>query len=241
MSPWQLASVLVGIGAIYVMLQTRFDYLSQHAFFINRVQHVVLHHVGPFLIALGRPGPTIRRGMPASGARAIALPPVVATMRIVQQPVVAFVLFVGLFYIWLIPAVQFRAMLDNRLYALMNWSMVVDGVAFWSLVLDRRPKPPCRVSYPTRAALAFALTFPEIVTGMALTSIPRDIYPYYELCGRVFPSIGPVFSQEIGGIVIWIPPVMMSVVAVFVVLDAMRRHEEKTLSPALTGRQGNPG
>jgi hypothetical protein len=34
------------------------------------------------------------------------------------------------------PPVHVRAVLDLQLYALMNWSMVLDGVLFWCLVLD---------------------------------------------------------------------------------------------------------
>ena len=33
-------------------------------------------------------------------------------------------------------------------------------------------------------------------------------------------------DQHIGGIVIWIPPAMMSVVALLLVLNALRLHEE---------------
>ena len=31
---------------------------------LNRAQHVVMHHLGPFLIALAWPGETLMRGMP---------------------------------------------------------------------------------------------------------------------------------------------------------------------------------
>ncbi len=86
------------------MLQTRFEYWSQHMFFLNRIQHVVMHHLGPFLIGLGCAGGMITRGMPAWARRAIAQPAIAAMMRVLQQPVVAPVLFVGLFYFWLIPA-----------------------------------------------------------------------------------------------------------------------------------------
>ena len=149
-------------------------------------------------------------------------------MRVLQQPVVAPVLFVGLFYFWLIPGVHFRAMIDVRLYAVMNWSMVLDGILFWSLVLDPRPKPPARVSFGVRAALAFAVMFPQIALGAVITFAQRDLYPYYDLCGRLFPSLGALNDQHIGGIVIWIPPAMMSVIGVLVVITALRLHEEST-------------
>jgi len=225
---WRRAVFLLGVGVIYAVLQTQFEYWSQHMFFLNRIQHVAMHHLGPFLVALGAAGGTIKRGMPLRLRLAIESPAVAGIIRALQQPVVAAFLFVGLFYFWLIPLVHFRAMIDARLYALMNWSMVLDGILFWWLVLDPRPKPPARISYGARVALALGVMFPQIVLGAAITFSQSDLYPYYDLCGRLFPSISALNDQHIGGIVIWIPPAMMSAIAVLVVINALRLDEEAT-------------
>jgi putative membrane protein len=233
---WRRAAFLLGVVLIYGVLQTRFDYWSQHMFFLNSIQHVVMHHIGPFLIALGAAGGTLRRGMPARLRRTIAEPAVGALVRTLQQPVLAVLLFSGVFYaFWLIPAVQFRAMIDPRLYAAMNWGMVLSGILFWCLVLDPRPKPPARVGYATRMALAVAVMFPQIALGAAITFAPRDLYPYYALCGRLFPTIGVQLDQHIGGIVIW-DQATMGAVAVVLVLNAMRLHEEATVG---SGEEGS--
>jgi putative membrane protein len=223
---WRWLAFPAGMVLTYAVLQTRFEYWSQHMFFLNRIQHVVMHHLGPFLIALGAAGPTIRRGLPPRFGRAIERPAVTAPIRILQRPVPAAFLFVGLFYFWLIPGVHFRAMIDTRLYAVMNWSMVLDGVLFWSLVLDPRPRPPARVSFGGRIALSLAVMFPQILLGAVITFSRTDLYPYYDLCGRLFPSLGALNDQHIGGIVIWIPPAMMSVIAVLLTINALRLHEE---------------
>jgi putative membrane protein len=225
---WRRATFMAGLGLIYAVLQTRFEYWSQHMFFLNSIQHVAMHHVGPFLIALGGASGALKRGMPDRVRRIIDMPVVGAVIRVLQQPVLAVFLFSGLFYsLWLIPAVHFRAMIDPRLYAVMNWSMALNGVLFWSLVLDPRPKPPARVSYGTRIALAFAVMFPQIALGATITFSQSDLYPYYALCGRLLPSVGVLLDQHIGGIVIW-DQATMSAVAVVFVLNAMRRHEETT-------------
>jgi putative membrane protein len=223
---WRRAAFMMGILAIYAVLQTRFDYMAQHMFFLNRAQHVVMHHLGPFLVALGWPGAAIREGMPAWARRVADNRRLAALVRFLQRPILAASLFVGLFYFWLIPPIHFRAMLDARLYAVMNWSMVLDGILFWSLVLDPRPKPPARISFGARAALSFAVMFPQILLGAVITFSVRDLYPYYDLCGRLYPSISALNDQHIGGIVCWIPPAMMSVVGILLVLNALRLDEE---------------
>src|SRR5262249_7947444 len=126
---------LAGILVIYTVLETRFEYLAEHQFFFNRLQHVAMHHLGPLLIALAWPGETIMRGMPPQLRRIVQHPISTATVSILQQPVLAGLLFVGLIFLWLIPSIHFAAMIDSRLYSIMNWSMVVDGILFWFLVL----------------------------------------------------------------------------------------------------------
>jgi putative membrane protein len=223
---WRRAAFLVGLGLVYAVLQTRFEYWSQHMFFLDSIQHVEMHHIGPFLIALGGAGAMLKRGMPRRLARAIETPTIGALVRVLQQPVLAVFLFSGLFYaFWFIPAVHFRAMLDPRLYALMNWSMALNGILFWCLVLDPRPKPPARLGYGMRMAVACAVMFPQVALGAAITFAPHDLYPFYALCGRLWPSIGARLDQHLGGIVIW-DQATMSAVAVVFVLNAMRRHDE---------------
>jgi len=46
-------------------------------FFLNRIQHVAMHHLGPFLVALGAAGGTIKRGMPLRLRLAIESPAIV--------------------------------------------------------------------------------------------------------------------------------------------------------------------
>ena len=92
-SVWRRVAFLLGVALIYVVLQTRFDYWAQHMFFLNSIQHVVMHHIGPFLIALGAAGETLKRGMPRRVCRAVASPVAGAVVRTLQHPVLAVLLY----------------------------------------------------------------------------------------------------------------------------------------------------
>ncbi|MDQ2804089.1 MAG: cytochrome c oxidase assembly protein [Pseudomonadota bacterium] len=236
---WRQASFLLGVAVIYAVLQTRFEYMAQHEFFLNRIQHIFMHHLGPFLLALAWPGAVLRRGMPAPVRRLSEARLLARIMRVVQQPLLASLLFVGLIYLFLIPAVQFRAMIDPRLYAVMNWSMVVDGIFFWSLVLDPRPKSQAGVSYVTRLALPLFVMFPQIALGAHIAFSAGGLYPYYDLCGRLFQSVSAAADQHTGGIIIWIPAGMMSAIAFMTVLNALRIHEDSL--PSDLGDTENDG
>lgn len=227
-----------GLLIIYAVLETRYEYLAEHQFFFNRIQHVAMHHVGPFLLALSWPGATLTRGMPTWCRNFLKQGAVTSTTNILQQPMLAAFLFVGTFFFWLIPPVHFRAMIDPRLYALMNWTMVIDGILFWYLVLDPRPNPPARVGFGTRAALAGLVIFPQVIGGALIALSSRDLYPFYNLCGRVYPGLGAHYDQVIGGLVIWIPPAMMSMAALLLVVNAMRLNEDDEQPGEIFGPTG---
>jgi putative membrane protein len=216
-----------GLALIYAVMETRYEYLAEHQFFFNRIQHVAMHHLGPLLLALAWPGETLLRGMPPWVRRAVMHPIVARPVHYVQQPILAGLLFVGLVAFWLIPSIHFRAMIDPRLFALMNWSMVVDGILFWVLVLDPRPKPPARLSFGGRAALSMLTVFPQIAIGAAIAFSERDLYPFYDLCGRIYPELGAHYDQTVGGLIIWIPPAMMGALGLVLVLNFLRKVEER--------------
>jgi putative membrane protein len=130
-----------------------------------RLQHAVMHYFGPFLIPLAWPGVALARGMPPALRRVLSGQVMRRLMHTVQQPLLAGTLFVGLIGLWLIPAVHFRTMINPWLYDLMNWSMVLDGLLFWCLVLDPRPSPPARTSFGTRLTVTAAVMLPQILLG----------------------------------------------------------------------------
>ncbi len=220
---------ILGVIGMYAVMQTHFDFWSQHMFFIHRIQHLVLHHLAPFLIALSGPQLVLAAGTPALIRRPLAA---VWRHRLtqtlydwLQHPIVAPVLFVGLIYLWLIPSIHFYAMLNRPLYLLMNWSMAIDGLLFWWLMFQPRMqgKPPKRV-YGSRILILFLITWPQIAIGAYLSLSGQEIFNVYAVCGRIWP-LAPAVDQQIGGLVTWIPAAMMSLFGALVVLRQWLRTE----------------
>jgi putative membrane protein len=225
-APWRQACFVLGVLSFYIVLQTRIDYYAQHLFFAHRWAHFVLHHAGAFLIAMGMGGEALFAGMPDFLKPLALARPVRAGMNFLQHPAIAPVLFVGLLYFWLIPAIHTRVMLDENLYTVMNWTMAINGVMFWSLVLDSRPKPPARLSHLMRALMILLIELPQMVLGAILSLSMTDFYPVYNICGRVV-EMTPLNDQHYGGLIIWLPGTLTSFAAMIVVLVTMRLNEEK--------------
>jgi putative membrane protein len=216
----------LGTALIYGVMETRYVYFSQHMFLLNRIQHASMHHIGPFLIALAWPGETIARACPDRVLRLCRSQPVQRGLAVLMNPVIAAVLFAGLVILWLQPPVQFRMMISPPLYLVMNLSMVLDGLLFWFLVLDPRPSPPARHSYTVRLVTAIAVVFPQLIMGAMLTFSTQPWYPYYDLCGRLFPEVSALLDQHLGGLVVWIPSSMMSSIAFLLIINNVRLNDD---------------
>jgi putative membrane protein len=215
---WRQTLFWTGFALMWFGLQSGLDYFSEHAFFIHRLQHLILHHVAPMLIALAVPLQTLGWRTPRF-------------LSMLNHPVAAPLLFSALIIFWLIPPVHVAAMLDARLYILMNTSIAVNGVMFWSSVLNGPQRPV------TRMIMALAAAPVQIILGLLLMSAASDLYPVYALCGRA-AGLDALSDQRLGGLILWLPGVMMSLGAVLIV---MMRLLSGAASPTSARRGYAPG
>lgn len=227
------AAMFTGVGLIYFVTQTRFDYYSQFLFFAHRGQHLVLHHLGAMLIALANPIPVMAHGVPLALRTQVLRPLWRSTVtqsiyRFIQYPAIAGVLFVGVIYFWLIPAIHFDAMLNRTWYNVMNWSMALDGILFWWLIFNPASPQAHGLGYGKRCLLLALVAFPQILLGAYITLSGAELYGIYALCGRPWP-IAAQTDQLLGGLITWIPSAMMSAVGVVIVLWRWRRYENQRL------------
>ena len=226
---WRTLSFFLGLILIYAVMQTYVDYLSQHMFWVHRLQHLILHHLAPFFIALAYPHAVLGSGIPVRWRRQILLPiwnslVVRSIYLFLQNPLVAPILFVGLIYFWLLPELHFDAMLSTTLYKVMNWSMLIDGLLFWWLMLDNRmPNESRTLRHSIRIFILFASMIAQILIGAHITLSKTILYDVYSVCGRAWP-ISPMTDQEIGGLTTWIPAAMMSVIGILLVIRLWMKH-----------------
>lgn len=215
---------------LYLSMHTHVDYYAERVFFIHRAQHLVLHHLAPLLIMLSYPGQVMRAGM----TRGMRLGLQRFNQTAFGQTLIYWLthklfipfLFVFLVIVWLFPTIQFYSMLNVNIYRFMNWSVVVSGLLYWNLILDRRPYHPPQLSAktslgrwwqkrtlsgggavmsPLERVMSPVLTMaPQIVAGAIIAFSSTDLYPLFEICGRALP-ITAAQDQGWGGLIMWVP------------------------------------
>jgi putative membrane protein len=208
----------IGLLSLYVVSHTQVDYYAEHEFFVHQLQSLVFHHLGPFLIVLSCPKEALSAGFPVVGKRLTRMvsgwKPVHCLVKVLFHPAAAVTVFVGLIAFWLLPSIHFIAMLDWRVYRLMNWSMVLNGLMFWGIVLDSHSQ----WSPGSRIGMMLAVIPPQILIGALIFFTPHELYPIYTLCGRAFTGMSSITDQQIGGLILWMNAAMMSVIGILIVI-----------------------
>lgn len=216
-----------GLALFYLALHTRLDYYAEHEFFMHRLQHLILHHLAPLLVMASYPGPVLRTGLPWRGRRALArigrTRAAKLAARVLLQPAVVALAFVASVLVWLIPSVQFVAMLDVRLYTFMNWSVALTGLLYWGIVLDPRPCPPGRMRPGLRVLSPVLTMTPQIIAGAIVTFDPHELYPVFTQCGRAFTALPAVLDQSLGGLIMWVPAGLVEALGALLALRNLMR------------------
>jgi putative membrane protein len=219
-----------GLVMLYLSLHTMLDYYAERMFFMHRIQHLVLHHLGPLVVMAAYPGQVLRAGLPLAWRRGLyrfnQTWPGRSLIAILTNPIIVPALFIFLVVVWLIPSVQFYSMLDWRLYRLMNWSVVITGFMYWNLILDRRVCPPSAMSPGGRVISPIVTMAPQMVAGAIIAFTERDLYPLFDLCGRAI-AMEAQTDQMIGGLTMWIPAAMTEVIGLIVALRTLMRLSAK--------------
>jgi len=224
------AAFWTGLLLFYLALHTRLDYYAEHQFFVHRLQHLVLHHLAPLVLMASYPGSVLRAGLPFAWRPALRRWQRSTSARLAAatllNPTVISLAFVVSVVLWLVPSVQFVAMLDWRLYTLMNWSVAVSGLAYWWMLLDHRRAPPSRTRPGLRVLSPVITMTPQILVGAIITFSSQDLYPIFTLCGRAFTSIPPVLDQSLGGLIMWVPAAVLESIGAMMALRHMMRLSE---------------
>jgi putative membrane protein len=242
------AAFWIGLALFYIALHTRLDYYAEHEFFIHRIQHLVLHHLAPLILMAAYPGSALRAGLPLRwrvtlrrwqrGRTARVMAAVILNPAFISTAFVVSVVF------WLIPSVQFVAMLDWRIYRFMNWSVAASGLLYWWMLLDHRPSPPSRARPGLRVLSPVITMTPQILVGAIITFSSHDLYPVFTLCGRAFTSVPASLDQSLGGLIMWVPAGVLEAVGAMMALRHLMRlsgsPRHARAKPGSGGRRARP-
>ena len=191
--PAQAAAFAAGIAALLLAVASPLDRLGEdHLFSAHMLQHVLLGDIAPLLLLL-----SLTRVMLRPATRRLLR--VKRALGPLAHPLTGLVLWLGLMYLWHLPALYEAAVENPLLHLLEHVSFFTAGVALWWPLVQ--PIPMRRgltgmwpIAYIATAKAGLA------ALGLYLTWSSNILYPYYETTPRIW-GLSPVEDQNIGGVI----------------------------------------
>lgn len=219
---------LVGLGAIWIALQSPIEAYDTTLFSVHMVQHVLLTLVGAPLLVLGAPITLLLRVSRPNIRRGIILPVLHSRLvRAITFPIVTWLLFA--FAMW---GTHFSAIFDRSLeeplvHQVEHAIYLATALLFWWPAIGPDPNP-WRMNEPTSILYVFLQMPQNSFLGLAIISATAPLYAHYATLIRDW---GPpvLVDQQMAGAFMWIAGDLVFLVAILgIVVGWMRREDRES-------------
>ncbi len=214
----RLALFAAGVLAILVALVSPLDSLGDQLMVMHMVQHMLLLDVAPILLILG--------------LTKVLLRPATRRLNVIERragflahPAAAVVLYVGVLWLWHVPALYDRAQGSSFLHALEHLSFFSAGALYWWHLLS-----------PIRARMRLGGMGPVLymtstkllvgALGIALAFLPNAIYPFYEHLPKYW-NLSHREDQNLAGLVMALEQSIVMGTALVVLFVQMLTESER--------------
>jgi len=240
-SVWQKISFFTGLFLIFIALQSPLDALGEHLLSFHQLQHFLLRMMAPLLVLLGAPLTPVLRGLPPWVLQGFVRPTVRhplarAAYEKLTNPVITVSIFMGVLYLWQFPGGFNLALRNEFVHALMHITMMSSGFIFYWAVIDPKPHRS-RVHYGVRVLYLGLIVLPNTILGAVITFSKGIIYTGYQDVYQPF-GLSLLTDQQLGGLLLWVPGDMMSILVAGIVMimwyereEAAGRASQNTLGP----------
>ena len=209
----QAAAFTAAMLALLAALISPLDGLGEeYLFSAHMVQHVLLGDIAPLLLLL-----SLSRVIMRPATRRLAN--VERALGPLASPWTGLVLWLGLMYLWHIPALYDLAVEHPVVHLLEHVSFFTAGLALWWPLVQ---PVPMRRRLTGMQPLAYIATAKAglAALGLLLTWKATAIYPYYEQTPRIW-DLSPVDDQNVGGVIMMVEQSLTLAIALVVLFMRM--------------------
>jgi putative membrane protein len=214
---WRVVCWAAGLATLFFSLDGPLHELSdEYLFSAHMGQHLLLMLILPPLLILGVPPALIRRTLRVHGVRAVG--------RALTHPVTAFTAYNLVFLGWHFPAAYNAALTHHPLHIVQHLMFMSVAVMMWWPVIAPVPELERLPDGPLLMLYVFAFGIPSTILSAFITMSDSLLYPFYAAAPRV-TSLGPLQDQRLGGLLMWVPGMLIFWLAISAVWFRWTREE----------------
>jgi cytochrome c oxidase assembly factor CtaG len=232
---WHVAAFFGALAAIFIALESPIDAWADTYLWVHMIQHELLILVAAPLLLLGEPLWPMWRGLPRA-ARRESLRWVLkqrwrrhwwhAISRVLGAPVVAWVLFVGIFTAWHLPPLYDLTLENQLVHNVEHLLFLTTALLFWVQVIPSRPFT-LRLGYVQRAFFVLLAAIEMNIMAFALAIPSTASYPYYAALPRTAGQISAITDQHAAAGVMDVPATVIFFAIIWALLALWLRDDER--------------
>jgi putative membrane protein len=215
----KVAWFMGGVAVMFVSLNGPIhDLGDNYLFSAHMIQHLLITLVMPPMLLAGTPAwlyrPVLKR------------PAVWMTARVLTTPLVAFALYNVVLAGWHLPTFYMWALRDHNVHIVQHLMFMAAAVICWWPAVNPVPELT-RLQPPIRLLYLFALGIPMSMISALITLSSDVLYPWYAEAPRIFEGLSALDDQQLGGLIMWVPGMMVYWIAITVLFFKWSRAEER--------------
>jgi putative membrane protein len=215
----RVAWFMTGVAVMFLALNGPIhDLGDNYLFSAHMIQHLMITLIMPPLLLIGTPAWLYR---PILKHRWVW-----QTARVLTAPLMAFTIFNVVLAVWHVPRFYNWALVDPNVHIVQHLMFMAAAVICWWPAVNPVPELG-RLTPPIRLLYIFALGIPMSVISALITLSRTVLYPWYEAAPRIFENLSAIDDQQLGGLIMWIPGMMIYWVAITVLFFRWSRSEQQ--------------
>lgn len=225
---WRVISFVTAVLTVVAVQLPPLDTLADEVLAAHMIQHILIGEIASLFIVLGLTGPVLA---PLLRIR------VTRPLRVLANPLVAFVLWTVDLYVWHLPLLYQLAIRHDLIHALEHACLLWFGTLLWLGLLGPLPKPVWFQGWG-RAGYIVAVRLVGAVLGNVLIWMQTVIYPVYDATDA-HRGLSPLSDQNLAGAVMMIVQMLLTAaLAGWLFLRYVQQDGERQTLLDLAARRG---